>query len=425
MESLLIRNFEVNMASLVIENIKISLRSIKSQLLRTVLTVLIIAIGITALVGILTAIDSIKQSINSNFTSMGANTFTVRNREMTVRIGRNGKRPKKFRPFTYEEAITFKNQFNFPSQTSISTMATGTATLRYAARKTNPNIQVFGGDENYIATSGYDLEKGRGFSMQEIQYNAHVAIIGSEIRNVLFGPSADPVDQIISIGSAKYKIIGLLKPKGSSMGFGGDKISILPLGNVREYYGKEEMSYIINVLNKSPKQMDIAIGEATGLLRKIRKVTLGEENNFEIVKSDSLAGILIDNIKYVTWAATIIGMITLIGAAIGLMNIMLVSVTERTREIGIRKSLGATREIIKRQFLVEAIVICQLGGFLGIVLGILIGNVISFFVGSGFIIPWVWIISGVVICLVVGLAAGLYPAIKASKLDPIEALRFE
>ena len=413
------------MASLLTENIKISLSSIRSQLLRTVLTVLIIAIGITALVGILTAIDSIKQSINNNFTSMGANTFTIRNREMSIRIGKNGKRPKKFRNITYEEAIAFKNQFQFPSFTSVSTMASGASTVRYLSKKTNPNIQVFGGDENYVVTSGYDLESGRAFSMQEIQYNSHVAIIGNELKNTLFGSSINPLDKIISIGSGKYKIIGVLKPKGSSMGFGGDKVTIVPLGNVRQYFGKDQMNYIINVQSKSPKQMDIATGEATGVFRKIRKVTIGEETNFEIIKSDSLANILIDNIKYVTWAATIIGFITLIGAAIGLMNIMLVSVTERTREIGIRKSLGATREIIKKQFLIEAIVICQMGGFLGIVFGIGIGNLISLLIGSGFIIPWIWIITGIIICLVVGLAAGIYPAIKASKLDPIEALRFE
>jgi putative ABC transport system permease protein len=413
------------MASLLTENIKISLSSIRSQLLRTVLTVLIIAIGITALVGILTAIDSIKQSINNNFTSMGANTFTIRNREMSIRIGKNGKRPKKFRNITYDEAIAFKNQFQFPSFTSVSTMASGASTVRYLSKKTNPNIQVFGGDENYVVTSGYDLGSGRAFSMQEIQYNSHVAIIGDELKNTLFGSSINPLDKIISIGSGKYKIIGVLKPKGSSMGFGGDKVTIVPLGNVRQYFGKDQMNYIINVQSKSPKQMDIATGEATGVFRKIRKVTIGEETNFEIIKSDSLAGILIDNIKYVTWAATIIGLITLIGAAIGLMNIMLVSVTERTREIGIRKSLGATKEIIKNQFLIEAVVICQMGGFLGIVFGIGIGNLISLLIGSGFIIPWVWIITGIIICLVVGLVAGIYPAIKASKLDPIEALRFE
>jgi putative ABC transport system permease protein len=209
------------------------------------------------------------------------------------------------------------------------------------------------------------------------------------------------------------------------MGMGGDKVIIIPITNGRQYFGNDKMSYVLNVTSENPQEMQIAEGEAVGLLRQIRQVKLGQPDNFEIVKSDSLANILIDNIKYVTIAATVIGFITLLGAAIGLMNIMLVSVTERTREIGIRKSLGATSKNIRFQFLVEAVVICQLGGLLGIILGIATGNVTSYFVGAGFIIPWFWILSGLFICLTVGLIAGIYPAIKASQLDPVEALRNE
>jgi len=413
------------MSLLLAENIKISLQSIRSQLLRTVLTVFIIAFGIMALVGILTAIDSIKQSINSNFTSMGANTFTVRNREMTVRIGKKGKKPKQFRAIDYQEAKDFKELYSFPASTSISVMATQIATVKYQSKKSNPNIPVFGSDENYLSTSGYDLSKGRNFSPQEIQYSAHVVIIGNEVAKTLFANKEDPIDKVISIGSGKYKIIGVLKEKGSSMGFGGDKICIVPIDNARNYFSRPQMSFTINVMVNNVNELDGSIGEATGVLRQIRKVPLSDENNFEIIKSDNLAGILIENIKFVTLAATIIGFITLLGAAIGLMNIMLVSVTERTREIGIRKAIGANQETIKRQFLVEAIVICQLGGILGIILGIVIGNFTSFLIGGGFIIPWVWIITGVILCLLVGLLAGIYPAIKAAKLDPIEALRFE
>jgi putative ABC transport system permease protein len=179
------------------------------------------------------------------------------------------------------------------------------------------------------------------------------------------------------------------------------------------------------VRTDSPTDIEPAKGEAIGLMRNIRKDRIGAENSFEITQSDSLAGIVIDSISTVTSAAAIIGIITLLGAAIGLMNIMLVSVTERTREIGIRKSLGATRSVIRRQFLTEAIVICQLGGLLGIILGVLIGNLISFAIGGTFIIPWLWIISGVTLCFFVGLLSGIYPAIKASNLDPIEALRYE
>ena len=413
------------MASFLKENIRISLRAIRSQFLRTTLTALIISLGIMALVGILTAIDAIKSSINNNFTSMGANTFTIRNREMTVRIGKRGKGPKRYKAITYDEATAFTKRYTFPATPSVSTMATMAATMKYLSKKTNPNIQIFGGDENYLATAGFELSKGRNFSSQEILYGNHMVILGTEIVEKLFSKTENPIDKIITIGSGKYKIIGVLKPKGSSMGFGGDKIAIIPLNNVRQYFSRPNMTFTINVISNNPQLMDVAVGEATSLFRIIRKVPIGHEDNFEITKSDNLANMLIDNIQKVTAGATAIGFITLLGAAIGLMNIMLVSVTERTREIGIRKAIGATKKAIRTQFLVEAIVICQIGGLLGIILGIVIGNLISYALGVGFIIPWLWIVCGILLCMFVGLISGLYPAVKASNLDPIEALRFE
>jgi putative ABC transport system permease protein len=185
------------------------------------------------------------------------------------------------------------------------------------------------------------------------------------------------------------------------------------------------MSFTLNIMSKKQELLEAAIGEATGLFRTIRQDPVGSESTFEITKSDNVAKMLIENIKYVTMAATIIGLITLMGAAIGLMNIMLVSVTERTREIGIRKAIGATKRLIRNQFLTEAIVIGQLGGLLGIFLGIMIGNIISFMIGSAFIVPWLWILTGVVLCFVVALLSGIIPARKAANLDPIESLRYE
>jgi putative ABC transport system permease protein len=411
--------------SLFIENIRIAWLAIKGQLLRTILTILIISLGITALVGILTAIDSIKSSLNSNFTSMGANTFTIRNREMNIRIGKRGKGPKRYRAITYEEATRFVQEFSFPANASVSTFASGIATLKFGSEKSNPNIQVMGGDVNYLLAAGFELQDGRNFSEQEVQSGDHVVIIGKDIVTALFKKKEKPIGQVIMIGSGKYKVIGLLKEKGSSMGFGGDKICIVPLNNARQYFSRPNMSFTLSVVAKNAQQLDPAISEATGLMRKIRQVPLGEEDNFEIMKSDSLATMLISSLSKVTIGSTIIAIITLLGAAIGLMNIMLVSVTERTREIGIRKAIGATRKTIRDQFLVEAIVICQLGGLLGMILAIAIGNIVSYLVGGGFIIPWMWMLMAIVICLIVGLISGIYPAIRASKLDPIEALRFE
>ncbi|MGZ4035722.1 MAG: ABC transporter permease, partial [Bacteroidia bacterium] len=241
------------MASVLGENIKISLGAIRSQLLRTILTVFIITIGITSLVGTLTSIDALKSSINSNFTSMGANTFTIRNRETVVRIGRNGKKPKKFRSISYDEAIEFSKTFAFPAKPSVSTFASGASTIKYESKKTNPNMRIFGGDENYMITSGYDLEKGRNFSAQEVQYGSHVAIIGKDVQDALFSKIEDPIDKIITIGSGKYKIVGILKPKGNSSGFGGDKVAILPLNNVRQYFSRPNMTFTINVMCTNPQ----------------------------------------------------------------------------------------------------------------------------------------------------------------------------
>jgi putative ABC transport system permease protein len=250
-------------------------------------------------------------------------------------------------------------------------------------------------------------------------------VIGYDLSKSLFDKPGDAVGKIVSIGAGKYRVIGVLKEKGSSLGFSGDKICLLPLINVRNYFSRPNMSYTINIMTSTTESLDPAKGEATGLFRMIRKLRLNQENNFEIMMSDNIVEQLVDNMKFITVAATIIGLITLFGAAIGLMNIMLVSVTERTHEIGIRKAIGATRNVIKRQFLAEAVVIGQLGGIVGIILGILAGNVLSLILGTSFIMPWMWIILGVVLCFIVAIISGSYPAIKASRLDPIESLRFE
>jgi putative ABC transport system permease protein len=406
------------------ENLHIALSSIRSNLLRTFLTVFIIAFGIMALVGILTAIDSIKSSITNQFASLGANSFFIVNRDSRVRMGGEG-RPNFYRSIEYQEAMAFKNDFTFPALVSISTNASDIATVKYKSEKTNPNIAVIGSDENYLLLSGYEIEKGRNFAANEILSNAHVVIIGSSLVKDIFAKGENPLEKIINIGPGRYRVIGVLKEKGSSFGSTGDDICILPITNVRQYFSRPKMNFRISVMPLSSSLLDAAVNEAEGVFRVIRKLKSIEDSNFSIETSDSLANLLIENIQTVTWAATIIGIITLFGAAIGLMNIMLVSVTERTKEIGIRKAIGAKASVIRRQFLYESILIGQLGGLLGIILGILIGNVVSLLTNGNFVVPWLWIIGGVILCFVVGLVSGIFPAIKASKLDPIISLRYE
>ncbi len=356
---------------------------------------------------------------------MGANTFTIRNAEVNIRVGRKGKKAKAYQRITYQEAVRFKKDFVYPVITSVSTMASFNARIKYNNKKTNPNIQVFGSDENYILTAGYELENGRNFNPGEINSGANLVILGKEIATSLFEKNINPIDKIIKIGASRYKVIGVLKTKGNGAGFGGDKLCIIPLTNARQYFGRPDMSFTINVLSKDSKLLDVILNEAKGMFRKIRKIPFGRTEDFDVVKSDNLANLLIGNLQKVTAGATIIGLITLLGAAIGLMNIMLVSVTERTREIGIRKAMGATQKTIRNQFLIESVVICVMGGLFGILLGILMGNFISFALETGFFVPWFWIITGVIICIVVGLLSGYIPAKRASQLDPIESLRFE
>ncbi len=394
-------------------------------MLRTVLTILIIAFGIMALVGILTSTDSIKYSLTQNFSMMGSNTFTIRNRSLQVHMGDQSNKMRLYEPITFDQAMEFKDKFDFPAITGIYIFGSGIATVKYESNKTNPNVRIMGIDEDYLQTAGEEIDQGRNFTREEIEYGNSVCIIGSEVKSTLFKGKIDPLGKIISIGAGNYRVVGVLKSKGSSIGFSGDRGCMVPLNNVRVYFSRPRMSFTINVMAKRPDLMDAAVGEATGVFRTIREDPVGADNSFEISKSDEIAKMLIDNLKYVTLAATIIGLITLVGAAIGLMNIMLVSVTERTREIGIRKAIGATRRLIRNQFLTEAIVIGQIGGALGIVLGILIGNILSLLMHSAFIVPWLWILTGVLLCFAVALLSGFLPAQKAANLDPIESLRYE
>ena len=408
-----------------IENVRIALKSIRTNLLRTILTIFIIAFGIMALVGILTAIDSIKNSLTESFSLMGANTFTIESRSMRVQIGNQSYRRKNHEFISHKQAEEFKERFKFPARISVWTRASGAAVVKYQSYKSNPNTSVLGIDEDYIYTAGYEIEKGRNISEAEVEENANLVLIGDEVARFAFGDNMDPLNRFISVGNGRYRVVGVLKSRGQSGGMGTDRVCLIPYTNVRQYFSRPQMRYSVNVMPNRPEMLDISVSEAEGIFRLVRRLEARDESDFNITQSDQLSQILIENLKFVTMAATIIGLITLMGAVIGLMNIMLVSVTERTKEIGTRKALGAKSLMIKRQFLYEAIVIGQLGAVVGILLGIIIGNGVSLAIGSTFIIPWKWILLGIGLCFGVGVVSGYFPAVKASRLDPIQALRHE
>ena len=413
------------MVGLFKENTRIALDSIKGQALRTSLTVMIIAIGITALVGILTVVSALENTILKDFASMGANTFSISQYDFSSEINQNDAEQRVNPIISYPEAKAFQDKYNFPfTTTSLSFTAGSAIEVKYQDKKTDPEITVVGIDDNFCPNKGLEVVKGRNVNSFDVSNNNYVCILGSDFKKGLFA-NMNPLDKIISIRGAKFKVIGVLKEKGSTFGNSQDLRVLIPTQIARSLFSAPNINYDLDVMVNNEALLDEAVDDAIITMRRVRKLSPVEKENFGIERSDDLIQTLLSNTAVLGISAWVIGIITIFGSSIALMNIMLVSVSERTREIGVRKSLGATRNTIAWQFFTETLIIGQIGGIVGIILGILIGFGIASAIGFAFTTPWMAIIWAFIVTFAVTILSGLIPAIKASKLDPVEALRYE
>ena len=407
------------------ENVRIALDSIKSQLLRTILTIVIIGIGIWALVGILSAVKALENTISGSFASMGSNTFNIQRYEFETQQ-QGGRERQKINPIiSYDNIREFIDTYDYPlTQTSVSFMGTNAAEIKYENEKTDPEAQVFGVNEHYLENTGTKVQMGREFNFFDIQNNNKVCLIGSDYLKSLF-ETENPVGKTISVRGVKFKVVGVLEEKGSTFGNNQDLKVLIPIQAARGIFTQPNINYTISIKVDNKDFMQEAEDAAIVTFRNIRRLNPVEKNNFGIERSDDLINRIAEITGVLETAGWIISIITILGSSIALMNIMLVSVTDRTREIGVRKAMGDKRSTISTQFFIETIVIGQFGCILGIILGILTGFIFAKVVDFEYTLPWMAMFASVLISFVVAVIAGSYPASKAAKLDPIESLRYE
>ncbi len=407
------------------ENITMAFAATRSNKLRSILTISIIALGITSIVGILTAVDSIGTSLNDAYSRMGAGSVYIYSEYFRPNDRRRIRNPKEITKSQAERFIQY-----FPTDQAIISMYSIVAqdiAIETEGRKTTPNMHVMATDENYLNFQDIKLIHGRNFTTGDIQSGVSYCILGNNIAVSLFG-TAD-LETIIGmpvyIKGVRYTVIGATQSIGNTGGWSMDSRVLVPYTQALVNLISENPDFSLGILPACGTDHNDITAEAVQTFRAVRRLSPFDENDFEISRSDAVMAELDETMGSLTLAAAVIGLITLVGAAVGLMNIMLVSVKERTREIGTRKALGASSRSIRNQFLFETIIIGELGGVIGIAAGIITGNIVAAVMDTPFIIPWLWICYSILLCLIVGIASGYIPASRAAALDPIESLRYE
>jgi putative ABC transport system permease protein len=404
------------------ESLAMALHAIRANKLRSALTLIGIVVGIFSIISVMTAMGVLRQSIEEGITQLGANTFQIDKNDHG--FGGHERRFRNRKPITYEQALAVRDKSTLALAVGIESWEFGKI-IWWQGQKTNPNVSLAGENLEGIVTNDWTVEHGRGITQQDMDFGRSVMLIGKPVAEKLFPPSINPIGQQVRVDGLWYEVIGVLQSKGGALGGNQDNLVILPLFTFFQKYGRAGRSFHIMVKAINREVVDDAIEESVSILRAARNLKPADENDFGYFSNDSLVRQFNDFTLYLRLGVLVISSIALLAAGVGIMNIMLVSVTERTREIGIRKAIGAQKRDIMQQFIIEAIILCQLGGMFGILFGIIGGNVVSVLLEAPPVIPWDWTAIGFGVCSLVGLTFGIYPAWKASALDPIEALRYE
>lgn len=407
----------------VTESILLALYSIRENKLRSFLTLLSIAIGVFSLVVAGTLINSFQKAVLNELENIGETTFWVQ-RLPSIQTGHTWYKYRKRKPITFRQ---YKELRRMTQSTNIISGASYTSgiVVNSGNLSTDPNVNLIGADQNYFITNAVDVEYGRPITEEDVNLNRNVAIIGNDIVVKIF-PNINPIGKVINIKNQKYTVVGVLEKRGALLGQSKDNQVLIPLTNFLQFYASPwEESLVISVKAKSRETLQETIDEIIGNLRIIRNVKPWEENSFEIETNETITEQFGGFIEYLSIFGFISGAFALVAAGVGIMNIMLVAVKERTREIGIRKAVGAKKRWILTQFIIESISICQIGGLIGIILGFVAGYLLGNTIQVPIAFPLPWIILSVVVCTILGVGFGAYPAYRAANLDPIESLRYE